>query len=37
MIEMLIHDYCGRNGITIHEKRDLLLEEKRKPPARTKK
>jgi hypothetical protein len=37
MIEVLIRDYCGRNGITIQEKRALLLEEKQKPPARAKK
>lgn len=37
MIEVLIRDYCGRNGITIEKKRALLMEEKQKPDARIKK
>ncbi len=37
MIEVLIRDYCGRNGITIEEKRALLLKEKQKPAVRIKK
>ena len=35
MVEVLIRDYCERNGITIQEKRALLLGEKQKSPART--
>jgi hypothetical protein len=30
MVEVLIRDYCGRNGITIQEQRALLLENERK-------
>jgi hypothetical protein len=33
MIEVLIRDYCGRNGITIQEQRALLLEDERKPQS----
>jgi hypothetical protein len=29
--EVLIRDYCGRNGITIQEQQALLLEAERKP------
>jgi hypothetical protein len=28
MVEVLIRDYCGRNGITIPEQGDLLGDEK---------
>lgn len=28
MVEVLIRDYCGRNGITIPEQGDLLDEHK---------
>lgn len=31
MVEVLIRDYCNKNGITIHEQQTLLLEEQRKP------
>jgi hypothetical protein len=31
MIEVLIRDYCGRNGITIQEQQALPLEDERKP------
>ncbi len=37
MIEVLIRDYCGCNGITIAEKRALVMGEKQKLPARAKK
>jgi len=30
MVEVLIRDYCGRNGITIPEQGDLLGEEKKR-------
>ena len=26
VIEVLIRDYCGRNGVTIHEQRALFAE-----------
>lgn len=29
MVEVLIRDYCGRNGISIPEQGDLLDEEKK--------
>jgi hypothetical protein len=31
VIEVLIRDYCGRNGITIQEQQALPLEDDRKP------
>ncbi len=34
MIEVLIRDYCGRNGITIQEQKALLLEDAPKPQSR---
>ena len=34
MIEVLIRDYCGRNGITIQEQQALLLEDEPKPQSR---
>lgn len=34
MIEVLIRDYCGRNGIAIPEQR-ALFDEDRQPPAAT--
>jgi len=34
MIEVLIRDYCGRNGITIQEQQALLLEAAPKPKSR---
>ena len=34
MIEVLIRDYCGRNGITIQERQALLLEDAPKPRSR---
>ena len=34
MIEVLIRDYCGRNGITIQEQQALLLEKNSKPQSR---
>ena len=34
MIEVLIRDYCGRNGITIREQQALLLEDTPKPQSR---
>ncbi len=37
MIEVLIRDYCGRNGITIQEQRALLLEDDHKSPQGTSK
>ena len=30
MVEVLIRDYCGRNGITIPEQGDLLGDEKKR-------
>ena len=33
MVEVLIRDYCGRNGITIQEQHALLLEDERKPQS----
>lgn len=30
MVEVLIRDYCGRNGITIPEQGDLLSDEKKR-------
>ena len=30
MIEVLIRDYCGRNGITIQEQQTLPLDDERK-------
>lgn len=33
MVEVLIRDYCGRNGITIQERHAPLLEDKRKPQS----
>ena len=30
MIEVLIRDYCGRNGITIQEQQSLPLDDERK-------
>lgn len=30
MVEVLIRDYCGRNGITIPEQGDLLDDEKKR-------
>lgn len=34
MIEVLIRDHCGRNGITIQEQQ-ALFDEYRKPPSVT--
>lgn len=34
MIEVLIRDYCGRNGITIQEQQALALEAEPKPQPR---
>jgi hypothetical protein len=31
MVEVLIRDYCGRNGITIQEQQALPLEVERSP------
>jgi hypothetical protein len=33
MVEVLIRDYCGRNGITIQEQQALFLDE-REPQSR---
>lgn len=30
MVEVLIRDYCGRNGITIPQQGDLLGDEKKR-------
>lgn len=35
MVEVLIRDYCGRNGIAIPEQR-LLFDESQKPRSGTK-
>ena len=34
MVEVLIRDYCGRQGIAISEQQRLVLKEKRKPYSR---
>ena len=34
MVELLIRDYCGRNGITIQEQQVLALEAEPKPQSR---
>jgi hypothetical protein len=34
MVEVLIRDYCGRNGITIQEQRALPLEDYPKAQSR---
>jgi hypothetical protein len=34
MVEVLIRDWCGRNGITIPEQQALLLEEGASPADR---
>jgi hypothetical protein len=34
MVEVLIRDHCGRNGITIQEQRALHLEDQPKPQSR---
>jgi len=31
MVEVMIPDYCGRNGITIHERQAMLTDDGRKP------
>jgi hypothetical protein len=36
MVEVLIRDWCGRNGITIQEQQALLLEEGTTPGDREK-
>lgn len=36
MIEILIRDYCGRNGITIQEHQELRLADAPKPRSRKK-
>ena len=35
MVEVMIRDYCGRNGIAIPEQ-GALIDESRKPRSRTK-
>ena len=34
MIEVLIRDHCGKNGITIHDQQTSHLYDERKPPSR---
>jgi hypothetical protein len=34
MVEVLIRDYCGRNGVTIQGQQALRLEDERKPNPR---
>jgi len=36
MIEILIRDYCGRNGITIQEHQEPRLKDAPKPRSRKK-
>lgn len=36
MIEVLIRDYCGRNGITIQEQQALFGEDREPPGVTTK-
>ena len=35
MVEVLIRDYCGRNGITIQEQQALFLDEDRRAKSKT--
>ena len=36
MIEVLIRDYCGRNGITIQEQQALFGEDRKSPHGTSK-
>ena len=36
MIEVLIRDYCGRNGITIQEQQALFGEDRKSPRGTSK-
>ena len=35
MVEVMIRDYCGRSGVTIHEQ-DVLIPDSQKPTKRSK-